>query len=229
MSGEPSLRFPITRDLGLLRDVLTRRAAAAGLTGARLDDLVLAVNEAADNVLDHGGGTGTLVIGSDEHGVCVEVIDPAGTLTAAHLFMHGASPPPVATRGYGLWLIRQLCDETVLDHPGGCSRLRLHMRYRTAGREHRVSGDPASERPERAPRTVGTGRPAGVTISRRASGPCTPISRSPPPRASARRWQAISVQSPWESQKRSPEVSTTILGVSPSNRSRARTSGRRLP
>lgn len=89
----------------------------------------MAVNEAAANVLEHGGGTGSVLARRDADGVWVDVLDTADTLTPKHL--HGR-PNPLGRRGYGLWLIRRLCDEVLLDHPGGRSRLRLHMRSRAA-------------------------------------------------------------------------------------------------
>lgn len=129
MGEETALRCPITADLGLLRERVRAYAAEAGLSGTRLDDLIIAVNEAADNVLEHGGGGGTLTARADGDGVWVDVMDMVGTLTSAHLYRHGAEPPPPASRGYGLWIIRRLCDEVTVDQIGGRSRLRMHMRY----------------------------------------------------------------------------------------------------
>ncbi|GAB3879622.1 hypothetical protein GCM10027612_05730 [Microbispora bryophytorum subsp. camponoti] len=48
-------QWPITDDLAALRENIQRYALRAGLTGSRLDDLVIAANEAAINVLEHGG------------------------------------------------------------------------------------------------------------------------------------------------------------------------------
>lgn len=124
MGEETALRCPITADLGLLRDRVRSFAAAAGVTGERLDDLVIAVNEAADNVLEHGGGAGTLSARADDRGIWIDVADTAGTLTAGHLYRYGADPPPAASRGYGLWIIRRICDEVAVEN----SRLRMHIR-----------------------------------------------------------------------------------------------------
>ncbi|MEV0618936.1 ATP-binding protein [Nonomuraea sp. NPDC050404] len=121
------LHSPITGDLALLRRQLRDFAAVAGLSGTRLYDLVIAVNEAAGNVLDHGGA-GTLTARADEAGVQVDIVDDAGTLTADHLRL---SPDPDSHHGYGLNVIRRLCDEVTLDHPGGHSRLRLRIDYAT--------------------------------------------------------------------------------------------------
>ncbi|MFB4273402.1 hypothetical protein [Nonomuraea sp. GTA35] len=55
------------------------------------------------------------------------MVEAAGTLTAEHL---RGRPGPLGRRGWGLWLVRRLCDQVLLDHPGGRSWLRLHMRSR---------------------------------------------------------------------------------------------------
>ncbi|GAA3200616.1 ATP-binding protein [Nonomuraea roseoviolacea] len=123
------LHCQITADLSMLRRRIEAFAAAAGLAAERLDDLVLAVNEAADNVLEHGAGSGRIVARADSSSVWVEIIDPAGTLSEGHLYRHGDGLPPAALRGYGLWMMRRLCDRVVLDHPDGHARLRLYMRY----------------------------------------------------------------------------------------------------
>lgn len=119
------LRCEITRDLGALRTLVRDYAAVAGLSDTRLEDLIVAVNEAAADVLEHGGGTGSVLARRDAGGVWVDVLDTAGTLSAEH---PSGRPRPLGRRGYGLWLVRRLCDEVLLDHPGGRSRLRLHMR-----------------------------------------------------------------------------------------------------
>ncbi|MFI7443180.1 ATP-binding protein [Nonomuraea indica] len=157
MIGDVELRCLITTDLSLLRKRVQDFAMAAGLTGERLDDLVLAVNEAADNVVEHGAGAGTLIARADRQGVWVDIIDTAGTLTDGHLYRHGDDMPPEAMRGYGLWLVRRLCDQVLLDHPDGQTRLRLHMRF-----DH--AAPPASARPQPAP------WPRDVSGGRRATG-----------------------------------------------------------
>jgi anti-sigma regulatory factor (Ser/Thr protein kinase) len=166
MSDEVQLSLRIDRDLAALRWRVNEFAMQAGLTGRRLQDLVLAVNEAASNVLEHGGESGTLLAGADEHGVWIDVIDGAGGLTAEHLYRLGGELPPAASSGYGLWLIRRLCDEVHLDHPDGCSRLRLHMRHQpaaepaasprpdTAGHPASSSGDFVLYAPGRPPATA---------------------------------------------------------------------------
>jgi serine/threonine-protein kinase RsbW len=126
MNGDFELRCPISDDLRLMRELVRTYAEFSGLSGCRPGDLVLAVNEAAINVLEHGGAIGTLTACSDENGVSVEILDSGGTLQGEHLT---AEPDMRSLRGLGLWMIRRLCDEVTLDHPDGRSRLCLRMRY----------------------------------------------------------------------------------------------------
>jgi anti-sigma regulatory factor (Ser/Thr protein kinase) len=121
MAGDEELRCAIDDDLSGLRAY-----AAAYLAGQRLDDLEIAANEAAANVLDHAGGTGTLTARHDDHGITVEITDDAGTLTPEHLQL---TPDPTRPGGFGLWIINRLCDQVSLDHPEGRSRLILHMHH----------------------------------------------------------------------------------------------------
>ncbi|WP_424533067.1 ATP-binding protein [Sphaerisporangium viridialbum] len=108
-SGRVSAYWPITDDLSVLRGLVRNYAVEAGLSGVRLQDLVLAVNEAAANVLDHADGEGDVQAWYDDRFVTVEVRDCLGRLVPAHA---DAGNPGVATlRGRGLWLMRQLCDE----------------------------------------------------------------------------------------------------------------------
>lgn len=123
----PISQWPITDDLAALRDHVTECAEKAGLSRARVIDLVLAANEAAINVLEHGGGTGTLTVRQEPDAVVVEITDHAGRLTAQHA---GHGPPPnSAGRGFGLWLMHRLCDDFTIRQTPGRSQVRLRMTY----------------------------------------------------------------------------------------------------
>jgi anti-sigma regulatory factor (Ser/Thr protein kinase) len=128
MSGQFELRCPITYDLGLIRGLVRLFAQHAGLSGGRLENLTLAVNEAVTNVLDHAGAAGTVTATSDDSGVTVEVVDLAGALLPEHLTTTHVDP--TSSHGFGLWVIRCVCDEVTLDHPGGHTRLRMSMHYK---------------------------------------------------------------------------------------------------
>ncbi|WP_051864187.1 ATP-binding protein [Streptosporangium roseum] len=124
MTGDHGQHWPIDDDLTALRQRLLRHAAHAGMRGERLDDLLLAVNEAVINVLEHGGGKGTLSIWHNDTCITVEVIDNMGDLAPRDI------PPerPTGTvRGFGLWLMSQLCDEFSIHQVAGESRVRLRM------------------------------------------------------------------------------------------------------
>ncbi|MBB5631242.1 ATP-binding protein [Sphaerisporangium krabiense] len=124
VSGRTPAYWPITDDLGALRREVGAFAGEAGLAGVRLQDLVLAVNEAAANVLDHAEGRGHVIAWHDGQFVTVEIHDRLGLLVPAHA---NAPDPGVGTlRGRGLWLMRQLCDEVYItkDERGSTVRLR---------------------------------------------------------------------------------------------------------
>ncbi|MEV4395317.1 ATP-binding protein [Nonomuraea sp. NPDC049607] len=122
---ERVLRCPINADLGRLRDVVHAYADAGGLRGERLEDLVLAVNEAVTNVLDHGGGAGTLTLHARPGAVLVQIEDTSGQLTREHL--DAAEIDPTAMRGHGLWIIQRLCDGVHLQRTSRGALLTLTM------------------------------------------------------------------------------------------------------
>lgn len=127
-------QWPITDDLATLRENIQRYAAEAGLAGPRLDDLVIAANEAAINVLEHGGGTGTVAMSHDDGVIFVDVADHVGTLRPGAV--PGERPSGRGDRGFGLWLMGELCDAVTIDQAPGRSTIRLSM--------HLGAGDPAA-------------------------------------------------------------------------------------
>ncbi|MEV0612273.1 ATP-binding protein [Nonomuraea sp. NPDC050404] len=131
MVDEFELRCPITDDLGLIRALVRLHGRHSGLAVTRLEDLVLAVNEAVTNVLDHGGGAGTVTARIDGGQVVVEVLDFGGELTRDHLT--SAELDRTASHGYGLWVIKQLCDEVEVEQGDTGSLLRLRVRRGPAG------------------------------------------------------------------------------------------------
>lgn len=89
-----------------LRHCVAARAGAAGLTGDRLDDFVVAVNELLTNAVRHGGGTGRLTLRSEDGAVVCEVSDEGAGLEA----VDPQRPAPDQPGGWGLWLVRELTD-----------------------------------------------------------------------------------------------------------------------
>jgi anti-sigma regulatory factor (Ser/Thr protein kinase) len=110
--------------LGGMRHAVRRHATAAGVSGERIRDLLVAVNEIATNSVRHGGGRGRLLLWHEPGELVCEVRD-SGRIAQP---LAGRERPD-ATRigGYGLWLANQLCDLVqVRAYPtGGAVRLRM--------------------------------------------------------------------------------------------------------
>lgn len=108
-----------------LRAAVAAHAISAGLPQHRADDLVVAAHELAANAVLHGAGQGRLRLWQQEQALQCEVTDDGG-------------PPPAAAgpgtgpgdgsgsgyaarwhseRGHGLWLVRQVADQSTL-HSG---------------------------------------------------------------------------------------------------------------
>ncbi|MFI6458168.1 ATP-binding protein [Streptosporangium amethystogenes] len=128
MIGDHGQHWPIDEDLSALRERLHRRATQAGIRGERLNDLLLATNEAVINVLEHGGGKGTVDVWQDEAHLTIDVTDTVGLLATEHI---PAKRPTGTVRGFGLWLMTQLCDEFTIEQIAGGSRVRLRMNLRS--------------------------------------------------------------------------------------------------
>lgn len=102
--------------LGVLRATVRIHACRAGFSGARTEDVVLAVHELAANAIQHGGGTGRLrmwTLGGALHcqvddGDPRGSADPAEDAASAWLPVQVNSPP--GRLGYGLWVVWQLSD-----------------------------------------------------------------------------------------------------------------------
>jgi anti-sigma regulatory factor (Ser/Thr protein kinase) len=116
----------VDHDLFGLRRFVRDRAALAGLAGSRLEDLLLAANEAAANTLLHGGARGVLRLWHDAHEVVCEVADE-GRIEDP---LAGRRAPDAAQPGgRGLWLMNQLCDLVELRPGTHGLTLRLHMAF----------------------------------------------------------------------------------------------------
>ena len=117
-------------DLSQVRALVLQQAREAGLTEGRANDLVLAVSEVAANTLRHTQSSGTLAIWHDEDEVVCEIHDE-GTITDPHA--GSRKPPPDASGGHGLWLVRQVCDLVELTSDANGTTVRMHMALRADG------------------------------------------------------------------------------------------------
>ncbi|MFW5416125.1 ATP-binding protein [Nocardiopsis sp. CNT-189] len=125
-AGAPVLSMGLAADLTLVREDAAALADAAGIPDERRSDLVIAVNELAANVLEHGAGKGTVSLWREDGRVVCEVHDPSPDLDDRSAGLRPADTS--GDRGYGLWITRQVCDFfEVLPGPEG-TRVRLHFR-----------------------------------------------------------------------------------------------------
>jgi anti-sigma regulatory factor (Ser/Thr protein kinase) len=117
-------------DLSQVRALVLRQARQAGLTEGRANDLVLAVSEVAANTLRHTRSAGTLAVWHDGHEIVCEIRDEG---TIADLSAGTRKPPPGASGGHGLWLVRQVCDLVELTSDASGTTIRMHMGLRPPG------------------------------------------------------------------------------------------------
>jgi anti-sigma regulatory factor (Ser/Thr protein kinase) len=91
-----------------LRQLVLAEVFAAGLTGDRASDVVLAVHELAANAVRHGGGSGRLRMLSAGGALRCQVSDdgPGGRPASA-----AAGRPWPVQHGHGLWLVTSLADQ----------------------------------------------------------------------------------------------------------------------
>ena len=116
------------RQLYSLRRLVLSAARRAGLSTQRSLQLVLAVNEAATNVIKHAGGRGRVqVVQEDRHRVIAVVSDQGPGLPER---VNLTEPPLDATGGRGLWLIHRICDRVELRSGARGTRIQLEMSLR---------------------------------------------------------------------------------------------------
>jgi anti-sigma regulatory factor (Ser/Thr protein kinase) len=107
-----------------MRRFVAEQAAAAGLRRRRVVDAVVAVNEVANNSIEHGGGRGTLRIWTEQRRLVCEVSD-AGRIDDP--LVDRRIPDPDRPSGRGLWIANQLCELVQLrSFPTG-TVVRLHV------------------------------------------------------------------------------------------------------
>ena len=119
-----SLTF--TADLAAVRALVRRYASEAGLSEIRAVDLVLAVSEVAANTVRHARSPGTLDIWHNADEIICQVTDKG---FIADPLAGWRIPRIGATTGYGLWIVRRVCDKGDLrsDETGTCVRMHMHI------------------------------------------------------------------------------------------------------
>lgn len=110
-----------------VRHTVATSARTAGLIGDRLDDFVLVVNELITNAVRHGGGRGWLRLWSEADAVRCEVTDEGSGIAAARLTQQGR-PEPGSVGGWGLWLVRRLCDDVMVSTGPSGTTVRITTR-----------------------------------------------------------------------------------------------------
>lgn len=130
MPGSPPDDAQVLRyraDLGGVRTFTAAAARQAGLLPRRAADFVLAVSEMAANTFAHTKDAGTLILWFTEHELIGQIRD-TGHITGPDPGQ--ARPDTGGSGGYGLWLVRQLCDRVhIRTGPGGTLieiRMNLH-------------------------------------------------------------------------------------------------------
>jgi anti-sigma regulatory factor (Ser/Thr protein kinase) len=111
-------------DLSDLRGMIADRATDAGLGEARVEDLVLAVNELATNTIRHTGSRGRLWMWCPPGEVVCQVVDPGYIADPLAGRRH---PGLAADGGMGLWMVNQLCDLVELRTTVAGMSVRVHV------------------------------------------------------------------------------------------------------
>jgi anti-sigma regulatory factor (Ser/Thr protein kinase) len=109
------------------RRFVAAEAGHAGLPADRVADFVFAMNEAVQNVLQHGGPAGIVKVWGNGGTVVGEVSGPGPAIDplAGHF-----RPAPNACSGRGLWLINELSDLVQVRSADGWTTVRLRMNRR---------------------------------------------------------------------------------------------------
>jgi anti-sigma regulatory factor (Ser/Thr protein kinase) len=121
--GGPVAEAPATLDLGEIRCFARSELLRLGVSGVAVDDLVLAVDEAATNAMLHGSGSPDVRIWREGTRVVCEVSDD-GTFDEP---LAGRRRPGLDwTSGRGVWLMNQVCDLVEIRPSDMGTIVRLH-------------------------------------------------------------------------------------------------------
>ena len=116
--------FATPRDITQLRGVVRGHAGDAGLAEDRVVDVELVVTELLSNSIDHGGGSGTMRLWTDNDHLVCEVRD-GGVFTDP---LAGRRPTePGQLRGRGLLLVNHLADLVRIHNDSDGTAVRVHF------------------------------------------------------------------------------------------------------
>jgi serine/threonine-protein kinase RsbW len=126
-------------DLTKLRRLVAGQCAAAGLSGSRLDDFVLAVHEISANAIVHAGAGGRLILRRAANGLRCLIADhapcgaeePGAPGCRIPRARDGSEPhePDGTETGRGLWLAAQLADELSITSGPDSTIVSLYIRF----------------------------------------------------------------------------------------------------
>ena len=123
--GAPDVDLAFTAwQLHEVRSAVAALAADGRFDTARVEDVVLAVNEIATNAVEHGSGEARVALWLTADDLVAEVHDHGELLTEPLPGMR--APHPADPRGRGVWIARQVCDVLHVwqDHSG--THVRMH-------------------------------------------------------------------------------------------------------
>lgn len=124
--GRPTVLTFDIGELSAVREFVAAHGRRAGLPPGRVEDLQIAVNEAATNSVKHAGGSGTLRIWRETGGVVCEIRDPGEIKD----LLAGRVPPGIDNGGgRGLVMVNYLCDLVRLHTAQNSTVIRMYMRF----------------------------------------------------------------------------------------------------
>jgi anti-sigma regulatory factor (Ser/Thr protein kinase) len=120
----PIKELPIRSNLAEVRRFIFDTAREAGLSGEAVSSLITAGNELAANAIKHTAGEGRIRLWIEPGEVVCEVIDMGPGIDDP---LTGYLPPqPNQEAGWGLWMVRQLCDSVEFSRGQHGSTVRIH-------------------------------------------------------------------------------------------------------
>jgi serine/threonine-protein kinase RsbW len=120
-----TMTYAAADDLGAVRAFVRARAAVLGLPDARVDLLLLAVNELTTNTVQHTRGGGQVRVWADGEFLVCDVVDGGPVPTFGR-----SMPPADATRGRGLAIVERVCDRVSAAPVPDGTQVSLRLRLR---------------------------------------------------------------------------------------------------